>query len=329
VNLARRQGLLSLLPAALEQQSMELFWNSSFDLAYAAAEEGYRLSLDFGLGRDSHLAMMACVEAVRGHEAAAREHAGRVAALGRRTAGTYLITIARAALGLLELTAGRPDEAADRLLEITTAELPDVNPLIAVVSVPDAVEANVRAGRPAGKVEAPLGRFRAWVLQAPTDARRSLLARCEALLAQRPPDQAFAEAARLAHALPPFQRARTDLLYGEWLRRERKRIEARVHLRAAAGLFRTMGAVPWIARRSGAARHRRDRSPTSALHTGQADTAGTPDRRPDRRGPDQSRDRRPSVPQPAHNRVPPGQGLHQATHHISRRTDPIRSARAG
>jgi DNA-binding CsgD family transcriptional regulator len=248
VNLARRQGLLSLLPAALEQQSMELFWNSSFDLAYAAAEEGYRLSLDFGLGRDSHLAMMACVEAVRGHEAAAREHADRVAALGQRTAGTYLITIARAALGLLELTAGRPDEAADRLLEITTAELPEVNPLIAVVSVPDAVEANVRAGRPARKVEAPLGRFRAWVLQAPTDARRSLLARCEALLVQRPPDQAFAEAARLAHALPPFQRARTELLYGEWLRRERKRIEARGHLRAAAGLFRTMGAVPWVER---------------------------------------------------------------------------------
>ena len=46
VNLARRQGLLSLLPAALEQQSMELFWTSSFDLAYAAAEEGHRLSQD-------------------------------------------------------------------------------------------------------------------------------------------------------------------------------------------------------------------------------------------------------------------------------------------
>jgi DNA-binding CsgD family transcriptional regulator len=248
VNLARRQGLLSVLPAALEQQSMELFWNSSFDLAYAAAEEGYRLSLDLGLGRDSHLAMMACVEAVWGREAAAREHADRVAALGRRTAGTYLITIMRAALGLLELAAGRPDQAADTLLDITAVELPEVNPLIAVVSVPDAVEANVRAGRPAEKLEAPLARFRAWVRQVPTDGRCSLLARCEALLAKRPPDQAFAEAARLAHGLPPFQRARTELLYGEWLRRDRKRIEARAHLRAAAGLFRTLGAVPWAER---------------------------------------------------------------------------------
>ena len=248
VHLARRHGLLSLLPAALEQQSMELFWTSRFDLAYAAAEEGYRLSLDFGLGRDSHLAMMACVEAVRGREAAAREHAGRVTAAGQRTAGTYLITIARAALGLLELTVGRPDEAADTLLEITTADLPEVNPLIALVSVPDAVEATVRAGRPAGNVEAPRARFRSWARQVPTDARRSLLARCQALLAQRPPDQAFAEADGLAHALPPFQRARTELLYGEWLRRDRKRMEARAHLRAAAGLFRTLGAVPWLER---------------------------------------------------------------------------------
>lgn len=207
MNLARRQGLLSLLPVALEQQPLELFLNSRFDLAYAAAEAGYRLSLDFGLGRDSHLAMMACVEAVWGREADAREHVGRLAALGPRTAGTYLITIARAALGLLELTVGRPDEAADGLLELTAAEQAEVNPLGAVVSVPDAVEANVRAGQPPGKAEAPLARFRSWVLQVPTDARRSLLARCEALLAQRPPDQAFAEAVGLVHALPPFRRA--------------------------------------------------------------------------------------------------------------------------
>jgi DNA-binding CsgD family transcriptional regulator len=96
--------------------------------------------------------------------------------------------------------------------------------------------------------QAHAARYRAWVLRAPTDARRSLLARCEALLASRPPGEAFAEAAGLAGSLPPFQRARSELLYGEWLRRERKRTEARARLRAAAELFRTLGTVVWAER---------------------------------------------------------------------------------
>ena len=39
--------------------------------------------------------------------------------------------------------------------------------------------------------------------------------------------------------------ARTELLFGEWLRRERRRSEARGHLRAAAAAFRALGAPRW------------------------------------------------------------------------------------
>lgn len=49
----------------------------------------------------------------------------------------------------------------------------------------------------------------------------------------------------LGSTLAPFHRARNQLLYGEWLRRERSRREARVHLRAASELFRALGAAPW------------------------------------------------------------------------------------
>jgi len=37
VDLARQQGLLSLLPLALRRQAMELVWTSQFDQAYAVA----------------------------------------------------------------------------------------------------------------------------------------------------------------------------------------------------------------------------------------------------------------------------------------------------
>ena len=45
--------------------------------------------------------------------------------------------------------------------------------------------------------------------------------------------------------LSPFLQARTELLYGEWLRRERQKREARRHLRRAADLFHQVGVPPW------------------------------------------------------------------------------------
>ena len=82
----------------------------------------------------------------------------------------------------------------------------------------------------------------------PTDGNRALLARSDALLETRDPPAAFSDALSLADALPPFQRARTELLYGEWLRRERRRQEARVPLRQAVDAFRSLGGVAWAER---------------------------------------------------------------------------------
>jgi DNA-binding NarL/FixJ family response regulator len=58
-------------------------------------------------------------------------------------------------------------------------------------------------------------------------------------------DGYFAEAIGLAGALPPFDRARSELVYGEWLRRHRRRVDARTHLRAANETFERLGAAPW------------------------------------------------------------------------------------
>jgi DNA-binding CsgD family transcriptional regulator len=104
------------------------------------------------------------------------------------------------------------------------------------------IEATVRAGAPdlARDVRARLvERARA----AGTDWALGVAARSEALLAD---DQAAEElhleaVDRLGRTRMAVDLARAHLLYGEWLRRQRRRIDARRHLRAAHDLFSDFG----------------------------------------------------------------------------------------
>src|SRR5690606_34191641 len=71
--------------------------------------------------------------------------------------------------------------------------------------------------------------------------------RCEALLTDR--EEPYARAVQLhERSTRPFERARTELLYGEWLRRARRRSDARVPLRSAAESFERLHAAPWLDR---------------------------------------------------------------------------------
>jgi DNA-binding CsgD family transcriptional regulator len=77
--------------------------------------------------------------------------------------------------------------------------------------------------------------------------------------------EAHAEAAR------PFERARSELAYGEFLRRARHRVEAREHLRAALDGFEGLGATLWAERArvelraSGQTARKRDESTRAEL----------------------------------------------------------------
>lgn len=127
---------------------------------------------------------------------------------------------------------------------------PEFNPVVGYAAMPDAIEAAFRA-KEGDVAERLVTTFARWVSAAPTDARRALLARSRAMADGPDARGAFTEANRLATAVSPFQRARTELLYGEWLRRQRRRQEARTHLRTAHELLTGVGAEP-LAQRAAA-----------------------------------------------------------------------------
>ena len=151
------------------------------------------------------------------------------------------------ALALHDLGQGRAADAADRLQPLTTG--PHRHHVSATRAVPDLVEAAVRLGTPERAAE-PYERFARWAAATGRPWAEALRLRCQALLG---PDE-LAESAYLSaltlhqDAGRPFEQARTALLYGEWLRRERRRTEARPHLRAALEAFERLAAHPWAER---------------------------------------------------------------------------------
>jgi DNA-binding CsgD family transcriptional regulator len=61
-------------------------------------------------------------------------------------------------------------------------------------------------------------------------------------------EQFFEAALRAEMAGWPFTRARAQLAYGGWLRRQRRAGESRAHLRAARDTFDALGTIPWSER---------------------------------------------------------------------------------
>ncbi|TYK44129.1 helix-turn-helix transcriptional regulator [Actinomadura decatromicini] len=135
--------------------------------------------------------------------------------------------------------------------------------------LPELVEAAVRTGK-AREAEDALRRLSEHASD--SDWVSGIEARCRALLTEGPESERFyAEAVeRLGRTALRPEHARAHLLYGEWLRREQRRTDARQRLRTAHDLFTDIGAEAFAerARRELAATGQRIRKPTLRPVTG-------------------------------------------------------------
>jgi DNA-binding CsgD family transcriptional regulator len=248
--LARDRGALGLLPETLGLRALIAMWERRLTDAAADADEAVRLADDIGAGnaRALPVTVLAWLAGLRGDEAQCRHHADEVLALSLERGLALPAGLATWALAELDLAAGRWDEALLRLTAIEEVRPGFGHPFLPVLSSWDRVEAAVHAGR-ADVVERALERFAPWAEIAAAPWAAPVLADCRALAAAPGAADAHFEAAIAAvDRAGPLDRARIHLHYGEYLRRERRRIDARLHLRAAFDGFEWLGAAPWAER---------------------------------------------------------------------------------
>jgi DNA-binding CsgD family transcriptional regulator len=117
------------------------------------------------------------------------------------------------------------------------------------LALPEAVEAAARAGRPE-LAAAAVEQLDCWARASGTDLALGLAARSRALTSVGPAaEEHYREAmARLADCRWAVYLARTQLVYGEWLRRDGRRQDAREQLRTAHRLLSDMGLLAFAER---------------------------------------------------------------------------------
>ena len=117
------------------------------------------------------------------------------------------------------------------------------SPLGTQLILPELIEAAARTGH-ADLAERALGRLSAMTAVEGSDWAAGMEARCRALVREGPEaEQCYADAVeRLGRTRLRPELARAHLLYGEWLRRENRRLDARRQLHAAYELLAGMGA---------------------------------------------------------------------------------------
>ncbi|NUP53955.1 MAG: helix-turn-helix transcriptional regulator [Catenulispora sp.] len=218
-----------------------------YEDAAASAAEGLTVAEHDGRDhRATYLrATLATVAALTGAGERCRSLAATVLDHADRHGVEVAAAHAHRALGVLELGLGQADSALEHL---EAARRRVDHPLPAAFFLPDFIEAAVRARRH-DRLDEPVAQLTRWAAAAGTAASAALARRCQALTASDDEAEEHFRAAIDLHAgdadAQPFEQARTQLLYGEWLRRARRRSDARRQLRDALETFDRLGAAPW------------------------------------------------------------------------------------
>jgi DNA-binding CsgD family transcriptional regulator len=234
---ARAAGALAELPLYLNGLCLTTTWMGDFAEADSLIAESDSVAAATG-GRTDHCVALR-LAALRGREAeASAAIAGAIefaAAGGQRLATSHTDW----AVAVLHNGLGHYREAASAARRATSDA---VFPGPSMWALPELVEAAARAGD-AEVAGAALERLAETTQPFGSDVGLGIEARCRALLSDGAAAEALYREAieRLDRTQLRPDLARAHLVYGEWLRREGRRVDAREQLRSAHDMFDAIG----------------------------------------------------------------------------------------
>jgi DNA-binding CsgD family transcriptional regulator len=242
----REQGRLGLLARALAAQA----WSSArlvhLAVAIPAAEEASRLAREtdqpflYGIVRATQAEIAARRGLVDQAEALAAEAEQVSLAAGARP----VLATVQVARGLAALAAGRYADAFAHLRRIHDPADPAFLTALRCYALAELADAALRSGE-VDVLRGIVADLEPAAAATPSPALHAGLRYARALLARGDgAEDLFAAALGADLTGWPFERARAQLAYGEWLRRRRRAVESRVHLRAARETFDALGVAP-------------------------------------------------------------------------------------
>lgn len=268
--IARRERVRGDLAIVLDTLGAIDLRLGRYSSALAKSLEALRIAREDGesVQAASCLTTLAAVDAIQGRERRCRERVEEASAL---VPGDHIVHAwGFSAIALLLLGLGRVAEVAELAPRVDAAfAAVGAQPASEVTWLNLLVESLVRLGRVEDAqralerlIRAAAGTGTGW------DA---VTARCRGLVAHGAESfEWFEHALELHHVSPrPFERARTELCYGEALRRARRRAQGRLCIESSLATFQRLRATPWAerARRELGATEppRRGRSPSELL----------------------------------------------------------------
>ncbi|HEX2083656.1 MAG TPA: LuxR C-terminal-related transcriptional regulator, partial [Xanthomonadaceae bacterium] len=253
VRMTRSVGAVGLLPFQLSWLANQCWRDGDWTAGLAHAHAAVNLAEETGWLTElpNALIVLATFEATLGNAAGCREHATRAVELAAPSGARIVEARAALVLGLSELGDGRPDLAAEHLSVFAEfAYARGLGNPVLLSWAGDLVEAYARVAQPHRAQRA----FNVLVTEAEQTGRpteHAIAARCRGLLYADDEQaySAFTEALQWhERGQQPFEQARSQLCFGEFLRRHRRPTEARQVLGDALSTFTRLGARVWAQR---------------------------------------------------------------------------------